>query len=207
MLLLDDLQWADNQTVAALAYLRRRGNALPAAVVTTARSTEGPSDHPQRHLTPDVTVRLEPLSPSRARATRDAPAARLDRRQPSLRHRCARQRAAGRPLADARRGPAAQCRAEATGATACLSPPLRSSSPSSRSRSRTSSASTQPSSSRSSTASASGASCGVDGLRFRFRYDLVRQVLLESISPARRRLLRRRLDGLSSVVAPVSPAG
>ena len=36
----------------------------------------------------------------------------------------------------------------------------------------------------------------VDGLRFRFRYELVRQVLLESISPARRRLLREsgRLD-------------
>src|SRR5262249_56601749 len=33
----------------------------------------------------------------------------------------------------------------------------------------------------------------VDGLRFRFRYDLVRQVLLESVSPARRRLRLRRL--------------
>ena len=47
----------------------------------------------------------------------------------------------------------------------------------------------------------------IDGLRFRFRYDLVRQVLLGSISPARQRLLRRRLDGLSSDVAPVSQAG
>ena len=34
----------------------------------------------------------------------------------------------------------------------------------------------------------------VDGSRFRFRNDLVRQVLLESISPARQRLLRQRLD-------------
>ena len=33
----------------------------------------------------------------------------------------------------------------------------------------------------------------IDGTLFRFRYDLVRQVLLESISPARQRLLRRRL--------------
>jgi hypothetical protein len=33
----------------------------------------------------------------------------------------------------------------------------------------------------------------VDGLRFRFRYDLVRQVLLDSISPARRRLLHDRV--------------
>jgi hypothetical protein len=36
----------------------------------------------------------------------------------------------------------------------------------------------------------------IDGLRFRFRYDLVRQVLADSVSPARRRLLRRRLETL-----------
>ena len=41
----------------------------------------------------------------------------------------------------------------------------------------------------------------VDGFRFRFRYDLVRQVLLESISPARQRLLRQRLDQLITVVS------
>jgi hypothetical protein len=34
----------------------------------------------------------------------------------------------------------------------------------------------------------------VDGFRFRFRYDLVRQVLLGSISPARQRLLQQRLE-------------
>jgi hypothetical protein len=36
----------------------------------------------------------------------------------------------------------------------------------------------------------------VDGLRFRFRYTIVRDVLGESISPARRRLLLERLDPL-----------
>ena len=34
----------------------------------------------------------------------------------------------------------------------------------------------------------------VDGLRFGFRYDLVRQVLLANLSPARQRFLRQRLD-------------
>jgi hypothetical protein len=34
----------------------------------------------------------------------------------------------------------------------------------------------------------------VDGVRFRFRYDLVRRALLSSISPARRRLMCRRLN-------------
>jgi hypothetical protein len=33
----------------------------------------------------------------------------------------------------------------------------------------------------------------VDGFRFRFRYDLVRQVLVANLSPARRRLLQSRL--------------
>ena len=36
----------------------------------------------------------------------------------------------------------------------------------------------------------------IDGLRFRFRNNLLRQVLLESISPARQHLLRQRLDSL-----------
>jgi hypothetical protein len=33
----------------------------------------------------------------------------------------------------------------------------------------------------------------VDGLRFCFRYELVRQTLCESVSPARRRLVEQRL--------------
>ena len=47
----------------------------------------------------------------------------------------------------------------------------------------------------------------IDGLRFRFRYDLVREVLLESVSPARRRLLRQRFDDLLSGFAAISQAG
>jgi predicted ATPase len=43
----------------------------------------------------------------------------------------------------------------------------------------------------------------VDGFCFRFRYDLVRQVLLASISPARRRLLQGRLDRAATADAPI----
>ena len=46
----------------------------------------------------------------------------------------------------------------------------------------------------------------VDGLRFRFRYDLVRQVLLGSMSPARQRLLYRQLDRLDIRPMPSRPA-
>ncbi len=42
----------------------------------------------------------------------------------------------------------------------------------------------------------------IDGLRFRFRYDLVRRVLLGSISPARQRLLHQRLARLGAVDSP-----
>jgi hypothetical protein len=42
----------------------------------------------------------------------------------------------------------------------------------------------------------------IDGLGFRFRYDLVRLVLLASMSPARQRLLRERLDLDDDVATP-----
>jgi hypothetical protein len=44
----------------------------------------------------------------------------------------------------------------------------------------------------------------VDGFHFRFRYDLVRQVLLTSVSPARRRLLQAGLDRAGTADAPIS---
>jgi hypothetical protein len=43
----------------------------------------------------------------------------------------------------------------------------------------------------------------VDGLRFRFRYAVVRDVLLESISPARRTLLLERLGANGDGARPV----
>ena len=46
----------------------------------------------------------------------------------------------------------------------------------------------------------------IDGFRFRFRYDVVRRVLLESVSPARRRLLERRL-GPAAAGGPRGPIG
>ena len=47
----------------------------------------------------------------------------------------------------------------------------------------------------------------VDGFRFRFRYDLVREVLLTSLSPARRRLLQMSLERAESgVLVPLGQA-
>ena len=62
VLLIDDLQWADASTIAALSYLRRRCSGVPAAFVAAVRSEDTPADHPARHLQPDVVMRLEPLT-------------------------------------------------------------------------------------------------------------------------------------------------
>ena len=46
VLVLDDLQWADPSTLAALAYLRRRGDGLGVAIVTAAVPPEPPGRRP-----------------------------------------------------------------------------------------------------------------------------------------------------------------
>ena len=62
VLLIDDLQWADGRTLAALGYLRRRAADLPLALVTTAPAIETLPGRPLGSLTPDTVVRLDPLS-------------------------------------------------------------------------------------------------------------------------------------------------
>ncbi len=64
VLLLDDLQWADRATVTALSYLQRRGGAIPAALVAAVRTEDAPPGHLARRLRPDVSVRLNPLTPA-----------------------------------------------------------------------------------------------------------------------------------------------
>ena len=207
VLLLDDLQWADTQTVAALAYLRRRGGGLPAAFVTTAPSAEAPDDNPLRRLTPDVVVRLEPLSPSEL-----APLGMPELHDSTggnprfVTDALADGQPVGRSqtLAEAL---LAQCRAEGDWgyrvlvAASVLEQPFE-----------PESLSDLLGVDEAELIEELERLCErrflrIDGLRFRFRYDLVRQVLLGGISPARQRLLRRRLDAFISDVAPVSEAG
>ncbi|MFI7068141.1 AAA family ATPase [Kribbella sp. NPDC050124] len=64
VLLLDDLHWADPHTLAALSYLQRRGAGIPAAVVTAIRSEQAPPDRRVRRMRPELVVRLQPLSPA-----------------------------------------------------------------------------------------------------------------------------------------------
>ena len=192
VLMLDDLQWADTQTIAALGYLRRRGAGLPVAIVTTACTADAPPDHPLRRLRPDETVVLEPLSP------RDLlPLGIPDMHERTggnprfIKEEMGNARGAERSstLAEAL---VAQCRAEGRWAhrillaASVLEQPFEPAelaelvdadlAPLTEELERL----------------CERRILRVDGIGFRFRYDLIRRVLLESVSPARQRLLEER---------------
>lgn len=61
MLFLDDLQWADASTVAALAYLHRRCSGHPVLLLVAMRSEDVRSDSPAAQLTATARVSLGPL--------------------------------------------------------------------------------------------------------------------------------------------------
>jgi DNA-binding SARP family transcriptional activator len=214
VLLLDDLQWADPETLAALGYLQRRGADIPAALVTTAQAAAPWPANPLRQLRPDTLLRLEPLSPAELAPLGMAELHDATGGNPRL---VTEALTNGRPavlsptLTEAL---LAQCRAEGRPSYQVLV---------------TASALVQPFEPEP-LADLLGADVAelveelerlcerrilrIDGYRFRFRYDLVRRVLLESISPARHRLLQQRLDDIdvegrvSSIArAASSPAG
>ncbi len=63
VLFVDDLQWADASTVAALAFLARRCAALPLLMLVALRDDEGGTDHAAHRLQADLAVELGPLEP------------------------------------------------------------------------------------------------------------------------------------------------
>jgi DNA-binding SARP family transcriptional activator len=192
VLVLDDLQWADASTLGAVAYMQRRCAALPVAVVGTVRDEEVTDSDPVRRLAPTMVVRLEPLTEGEL-----APLG-----IPNL-----HEKTGGNPrfVAAAVRGGGAgeleqtlsetllgRCRAEGVGscrlliwasvlgesfdpeevsALSCVDPLL--------------------------VTEEFDRLCGrnilrVDGIRFRFRYSIFRDVLLHSVSPARQRVMGER---------------
>jgi hypothetical protein len=193
VLLLDDVHWADAHTLAALSYLQRRGARVPAAVITAMRSEQVAPDDPVNRLRPDVVVRLEPLSsadlaplgvPNLHGSTGGNP--RFVTEAMANGNRAELSAALAEMLL-------AQCRAEGAWAYRIL---------------LAASVLEQPFEPEplaillrvdaTELVEELERLCErrilrVDGPRFRFRYQLVRDVLLASLSPARQRLLRERL--------------
>jgi DNA-binding SARP family transcriptional activator len=192
VLVLDDLHFADRSTIAALEYLHRRCARSPVVVLGALRGEDTPSDHPVRGLAATETIRLEPLTndelaplgiPEVHERTGGHPALVADLiangSRPDLR----------RSLSDLL---IARCRAEGAAAYRIL---------------LTAATLPQPfdpevlagllDADPVELTERLEQLCDrrilrIDGLRFRYRYSIVRDVLVANVSPARRRLLRER---------------
>jgi DNA-binding SARP family transcriptional activator len=201
VLMLDDLQWADPTTIAAVSYLQRRCASAPAAIVASVRSETAPREDPVRRLRPDVVVRLEPLT-----ETELAPLAMPDLHAATggnprfVTETIARgsRREFSSALAEML---VAQCRAEGASAyrvlvaASVLEQPFEPELLATLLR-------VDPAELTEELERLSARRIlRVDGFRFRFRYDLVREVLLASLSPARKRLLRERVDEVEGTIS------
>jgi DNA-binding SARP family transcriptional activator len=200
VLLLDDLQWADPATVTALSYLQRRGAAIPAALVTTVRTEDAPPGHLARRLRPDTTVRLNPLTPAEL-----APLAIPDLHEstggnPRFVAETVTSGSRGELPATLAETVLARCRSEGAAsyrvllAAAALAQPFAPEPLAALLRADAAELTEELE------RLCERRILRVDGPRFRFRYGLVREVLLASLSPARRRLLHRQLDPPSDQV-------
>jgi DNA-binding SARP family transcriptional activator len=64
VLLIDDLHWSDPATLAALAYLHRRAASIPGAVIVTMRAEETLTNQDLHRLPASARIALSPLSPA-----------------------------------------------------------------------------------------------------------------------------------------------
>jgi DNA-binding SARP family transcriptional activator len=200
VLLLDDIDWADPQTLAAIEYLRRRGAGRRAALVTTVAAPELQSVE-NHSLNADLVISLEPLSAADLMPLGIAGLHAWTGGNPRFvaeTLKCDGEITPPRALASAL---IAQCRAEGAWsyrvltAAALLEQPFE---PATLAQMLEVEASALVEELE---RLCERRLLRIDGLGFRFRYDLVRQVLLENVSPARRRLLQDRADDDAEIVA------
>jgi len=192
-LFLDDLQWADRQTVAALSYLQHRGTGISAVLVTAVASEHAPADHAVRRLMPTTVVRLEALTENDL-----APLGIPDLHEstggnPRFVTEAISADARGELSAALAEALLAQCRAEGAWAYRVLLAASVLEQPFEPEPLATLLRVDEVELVEELERLCARRILRIDGLRFRFRYQLVRAVLLDSLSPARQRLLRERL--------------
>jgi PAS domain S-box-containing protein len=189
VLLLDDLHWADPATLAALAYLHRRAEAVPGAVVATVRVGGAFPDPGLGRLPVSATITLSPLSPEELGEAGLADLHAATRGHPQFLAATLASGDRGQVLASLADVLLARCRAEGSEVYSLL---------------LCASALDQPFEPR---LLAEVAGRGLDdvlgqlenlrehrvveaaGLKYRFRYEMMGEALRQSLSPARLRFL------------------
>jgi DNA-binding SARP family transcriptional activator len=192
-LFLDDLQWADSHTVAALSYVRRRCSDISVVVVTAVASEHAPAEHAVRRLMPTTVVRLEELTAGDLAPLGIPELHESTGGNPRLVTEAISAKARGELSVALAEALLAQCRAEGAEAyrvllaASVLDQPFE---PEALARLlRVDEVELIEELER----LCARRILRIDGLRFRFRYQLVGEVLLASLSPARQRLLRERI--------------
>ena len=194
VLIIDDLHLADPSTVAALEYLRHRCAGCPVMVIGALRDHDASLDHPLRGLAATATIHLEPLTDHELAQLGIAEVHARSGGHPAL----VATLIANGPAPDLRGAFGelflARCRAEGAVAfrmlltAATLAEPFEP-------EVLAALLETDPIV----VVERLEQLCDrrilrVEGLRFRFRYGIVRDVLRASVSPARDRLLRERAE-------------
>jgi len=194
VLVIDDLHLSDGETIAALAYLRRRGKATAGAIVTSR--DVGDWGDALRNLSPDTLVRLEPLSEDDLAPLRIPSLYRATGGNPRFVTEALASDQCDGASTTLTRALLAQCRAEGPRAFRVLTSAALMKQPFAPEPLAAILDADPTSLTEELERLCVRRILRVDGLRFRFRYELVRRTLRESVSPARRRLLEQRLGQL-----------
>jgi DNA-binding SARP family transcriptional activator len=192
-LFLDDLQWADSHTVAALSYVRRRCSDISVVVVTAVASEHAPAEHAVRRLMPTTVVRLEELTAGDLAPLGIPELHESTGGNPRLVTEAISAKARGELSVALAEALLAQCRAEGAEAYRVLLAASVLDQPFEPEALATLLRVDEVELIEELERLCARRILRIDGLRFRFRYQLVGEVLLASLSPARQRLLRERI--------------
>jgi DNA-binding SARP family transcriptional activator len=192
-LFLDDLQWADSHTVAALSYVQRRCSDISVVVVTAVASEHAPAEHAVRRLMPTTVVRLEELTAGDLAPLGIPELHESTGGNPRLVTEAISAKARGELSVALAEALLAQCRAEGAEAYRVLLAASVLDQPFEPEALATLLRVDEVELIEELERLCARRILRIDGLRFRFRYQLVGEVLLASLSPARQRLLRERI--------------